>query len=52
MINEEKIKGAAQGYSEYAYGTLGEHPLIVEAFKEGANWAIRELLKVQGIKNK
>lgn len=52
MVDEKKIKSAARGYSEYTYGTLEEHPLIVEAFKEGANWAIQELLKVQGIKNK
>lgn len=49
MIDENKIKSAARGYSEYTYGTLDEHPLIVEAFKEGANWAIQELLKVQGL---
>lgn len=46
MIDEKKIKGAARGYSEYTYGTLEEHPLIEEAFKEGANWAIRELLEL------
>lgn len=45
MIDENIIKGAARGYSEYFYGTLKEHPLIVEAFKEGAKWAINEFLK-------
>lgn len=45
MIDENKIKSAARGYSEYTYGTLDEHPLIVEAFKEGAKWAINEFLK-------
>ena len=45
MIDENEIKSAARGYSEYNYGTLEEHPLIEEAFKEGANWAIQELSK-------
>lgn len=45
MIDENEIKSAARGYSEYFYGTLKEHPLIEEAFKEGANWAINEFLK-------
>lgn len=45
MIDKEKIKSAARGYSEYTYGTLEEHPLIEEAYKEGANWANNEFLK-------
>lgn len=43
MIDEKIIESAARGYSEYFYGTLDDHPLIVKAFKEGANWAIREM---------
>ena len=45
MINKDKIKSAARGYSEFTYGTLEEHPLIEEAFKEGAKWVINEVLK-------
>lgn len=45
MIDEKIIESAAQGYSEYFYGTLKDHPLIVEAFKQGANWAIQEMSK-------
>lgn len=45
MIDEKIIESAAQGYSEYFYGTLKDHPLIVEAFRKGANWAINEFLK-------
>lgn len=45
MIDEKIIESAARGYSEYFYGTLKEHPLIVKAFKEGANWAIQEMSK-------
>ena len=44
MIDKDKIKSAAQGYCEATYGTLNEHPLIEEAFKEGVNWAINEFL--------
>lgn len=43
MIDEKIIESAARGYSEYFYGTLEEHPLIVNAFKEGANWAMKEI---------
>ena len=45
MIDENKIKSAAQGYCDATYGTLDDHPLIEEAFREGANWAINEFLK-------
>ncbi|WP_288795025.1 hypothetical protein [uncultured Megamonas sp.] len=45
MIDEKKIKSAAQGYCDATYGTLDDHPLIAEAFRQGANWAIREMSK-------
>ena len=45
MIDKNKIKSAAQGYCDITYGTLDSHPLIAEAFREGANWAINEFLK-------
>ena len=45
MIDDKKIKSAAQGYCDATYGTLNEHPLIAEAFKQGVNWAINEFLK-------
>lgn len=45
MIDKNKVKSAAQGYCDATYGTLDRHPLIAEAFKEGANWAINEFLK-------
>lgn len=45
MIDKNKIESAAQGYCDATYGTLNEHPLIAEAFKQGANWAINEFLK-------
>lgn len=45
MIDEKKIESMARGYSEFTYGTLKEHPLIEEAFRKGANWAINEFLK-------
>ena len=45
MIDDKKIKSAAQGYCDATYGTLNEHPLIVEAFKQGVNWAIQQFLK-------
>lgn len=47
MIDKDKIKSAAQGYCDATYGTLNEHPLIEEAFKEGANWAINEQRKME-----
>ena len=46
MIEDKKIKSAAQGYCDATYGTLNEHPLIAEAFEQGAKWAIDEFLKV------
>lgn len=45
MIDKDKIKSAAQGYCDATYGTLDDHPLIAEAFREGANWAINEQRK-------
>ena len=45
MIDDNKIKSAAQGYCDATYGTLDDHPLIAEAFRQGANWAINEFLK-------
>lgn len=45
MIDKNKIKSAAQGYCDATYGTLDDHPLIAEAFRQGANWAINEFLK-------
>ena len=42
---DNKIKSAAQGYCDATYGTLDDHPLIAEAFRQGANWAINEFLK-------
>ena len=43
MIDKSKIKSAAQGYCDATYGTLNEHPLIAEDFREGANWVIEHL---------
>ena len=45
MIDKDKIKSAAQGYCDATYGTLDDHPLIAEAFRQGANWAINEFLR-------
>lgn len=45
MIDDKKIKSATQGYCDATYGTLDEHPLIVEAFEQGVNWAIQQFLK-------
>ena len=45
MIDDNKIKSAAQGYCDATYGTLNDHPFIAEAFRQGANWAINEFLK-------
>ena len=42
MIDDKKIKSAAQGYCDATYGTLDKHPLIVEAFEQGVNWAIQQ----------
>ena len=44
MIDDKKIKSAAQGYCDATYGTLNTNPFIAEAFRKGANWAINELL--------
>ena len=49
MIDDKKIKSAAQGYCDATYGTLNEHPLIIEAFEQGVNWAIQQFLKDYGI---
>ena len=45
MIDNNKIKSAAQGYCDATYGTLSTNPFIAEAFRQGANWAIQEILK-------
>lgn len=45
MIDNNKIKSAAQGYCDATYGTLDTNPFIAEAFRQGANWAINELFK-------
>ena len=45
MIDNKKIKSIAQQYCDATYGTLNEHPLIAEAFEQGAKWTINELLK-------
>ena len=45
MIDDKKIKSAAQGYCDATYGTLNEYPLIAEAFKQGVNWATQQFLK-------
>ena len=44
MIDKNKIKSAAQGYCDDTYGTLNTNPVIAEAFRKGANWAINEFL--------
>ena len=45
MIDEKKIKSAAQGYCDATYGTLNTNPFIAEGFRKGAKWAINELSK-------
>ena len=45
MIDDNKIKNAAQGYCDATYGTVDDSPFITEAFRKGANWAINEFLK-------
>ena len=45
MIDEKKIKSAAQGYCDDTYGTLNTNPFIAEGFRKGAKWAINELSK-------
>ena len=45
MIDDNKIKSAAQGYCDATYGTLNTNPFIAEAFRKGAKWAINKFLK-------
>ncbi len=45
MIDKKKIEEAAQGYCDATYGTLNTSPLIVEGFKQGADWTIKEYPK-------
>lgn len=45
MLDDNKIKSAAQGYCDATYGTLDTNPFIAEAFRKGAKWAINEFLK-------
>ena len=45
MIDNNKIKSAAQGYCDATYGTLNTNPFIAESFRKGAKWAINEFLK-------
>ena len=45
MIDNNKIKSAAQGYCDATYGTLDTNPFIAEAFRKGAKWAINEFLE-------
>ena len=45
MLDDNKIKSAAQGYCDATYGTIDDSPFIAEAFRKGAKWAINEFLK-------
>ena len=45
MIDDKKIEGAARRYSEVTDCDKQEALLIEEGFKEGAKWAINEVLK-------
>ena len=45
MIDDKKIKSAAQGYCDATYGTIDDSPFIAEAFRKGAKWALNEFLK-------
>ena len=45
MIDDNKIKSAAQGYCDATYGTVDDNPFIAEAFRKGAKWAINKFLK-------
>ena len=45
MIDDKKIEEAARRYSEVTDCDKKEALLIEEGFKEGANWAINELIK-------
>ena len=45
MIDDKKIESAARRYSEVTDCEKEESLLIEEGFKEGASWAINELIK-------
>lgn len=45
MIDDKKIEEAARRYSKVTDCDKEENLLIEEGFKEGANWAINELIK-------
>ena len=45
MIDDKKIEAAARRYSEVTDCDKQEALLIEECFKEGAKWAINEILK-------
>lgn len=45
MIKETEIEKCAQAYCNATFGTLNTNPLIKEAFKAGALWALQEYLK-------
>lgn len=45
MIDDKKIEAAARRYSEVTDCDKEEALLIEEGFKEGASWAINELIK-------
>ena len=45
MIDDKKIEDAARRYSEVTDCDKQEALLIEEGFKEGAKWAINEILK-------
>ena len=34
MIDDKKIKSAAQGYCDATYGTLNTNPFVAEAFRK------------------
>lgn len=45
MIDDKKVKSAAQRYCDATYGITDDGPFITEAFRKGAKWAINEFLK-------
>ena len=45
ILDDKKIEAAARRYSEVTDCDKEEALFIEEGFKEGANWAINELLK-------
>ena len=45
MTDDKKIEAAARRYSEVTDSDKQEALLIEEGFKEGAKWAVNELLK-------